>query len=82
MKRKRLNDIVLDPMCGSGTTCKMAVMLDRQFIGIDVSEEYCELSGRRVAAELAQPTLFNIDMLQEKGGDKQVNTTVQLEIEL
>ena len=33
-------DIVLDPMCGAGTTCKMAYLNNRNFIGIDMSEEY------------------------------------------
>jgi site-specific DNA-methyltransferase (adenine-specific) len=33
-------DVVLDPMCGSGTTCKMAYLNNRNFIGIDMSEEY------------------------------------------
>lgn len=33
-------DIVFDPMCGSGTTCKMAYLNNRNFIGIDMSEEY------------------------------------------
>lgn len=33
-------DIVFDPMCGSGTTCKMAWLNNRNFIGIDISEEY------------------------------------------
>lgn len=33
-------DIVFDPMCGSGTTCKMAYLNNRKFIGIDMSEEY------------------------------------------
>ena len=33
-------DIILDPMCGSGTTCKMAWLNKRNFIGIDISEEY------------------------------------------
>ena len=33
-------DIILDPMCGSGTTCKMAYLNKRNFIGIDMSEEY------------------------------------------
>ena len=33
-------DIVLDPMCGAGTTCKMAWLNNRNFIGIDMSEEY------------------------------------------
>ena len=34
------NDIVFDPMCGSGTTCKEAYLLHRNFIGVDMSEEY------------------------------------------
>ena len=33
-------DIILDPMCGAGTTCKMAWLNKRNFIGIDMSEEY------------------------------------------
>lgn len=41
-------DLVLDPMCGSGTTLKMAKSLGRQYIGFDISEEYCELSRKRV----------------------------------
>ena len=42
-------DIVLDPMCGSGTTCKMAKLNGRDYIGIDIAEEYVELARRRVA---------------------------------
>lgn len=41
-------DVVLDPFCGSGTTCKMARMYGRHYIGIDISEEYCELARRRL----------------------------------
>lgn len=44
-------DIVFDPMCGSGTTCKMAKQLGRNFIGIDISEEYCEIAKQRINAE-------------------------------
>ena len=33
-------DIVFDPMCGAGTTCKMAWLNNRKFIGVDCSEEY------------------------------------------
>lgn len=33
-------DIVFDPMCGSGTACKMAYFHNRKFIGIDMSAEY------------------------------------------
>ena len=45
-------DLVLDPMCGSGTTCKMAQLLDRNFIGIDVSEEYCKIARERIKQKL------------------------------
>ena len=35
-------------MCGSGTTCKMAKLNGRNYIGIDIAEEYVELARRRV----------------------------------
>jgi len=41
-------DLVLDPMCGSGTTCVAAKLLGRNYIGIDVSAEYCALAEMRV----------------------------------
>lgn len=41
-------DIVLDPMCGSGTTCKMAQINNRNYIGIDISKEYCEIARNRI----------------------------------
>ncbi len=47
-------DVVLDPMMGSGTTGKMAVLTGRQFIGIDTSDEYVELAQRRIANEQQQ----------------------------
>jgi len=43
------NDIVLDPMCGSGTTCKMAKRLNRRYIGIDTSEKYCQNARDRIS---------------------------------
>lgn len=42
-------DVVLDPMCGSGTTGKMALLNNRKFIGIDISKEYIELTKERIA---------------------------------
>lgn len=41
-------DIVLDPFVGSGTTAKMATLNGRNYIGIDISDEYCELARKRV----------------------------------
>ena len=43
-------DIVLDPMCGSGTTCKMAKLNKRNYIGIDCSVEYCSIARERLFA--------------------------------
>jgi len=41
-------DIVLDPMCGSGSTLVAADILVRSFVGIDISQEYCDLSQKRL----------------------------------
>ena len=41
-------DIILDPMCGSGTTLKMAKLNDRNYLGIECSKEYWEIAKRRV----------------------------------
>jgi site-specific DNA-methyltransferase (adenine-specific) len=41
-------DVILDPMCGSGTTLKMAKMNNRNFIGIDINEIYVTLSEQRI----------------------------------
>ena len=45
-------DIVLDPMCGSGTTLKMAKQLGRNYIGIEISPEYCEIAKDRLRQEV------------------------------
>ena len=42
-------DVVLDPFVGSGTTCKMAKKNNRNYIGIDISEEYCALARQIIA---------------------------------
>jgi len=41
-------DVVFDPMCGSGTTCKMALKNNRFYIGCDISKEYVELTKERL----------------------------------
>jgi len=46
------NDLVFDPMNGSGTTTKMAKLLGRNFIGIEISEKYCEIARQRLRQEV------------------------------
>jgi len=41
-------DIVFDPMNGSGTTCISALKLGRNYIGVDISDEYCEIARKRI----------------------------------
>jgi len=41
-------DTILDPMAGSGTTCKMAKLNNRNYIGIEISEEYVDICNKRI----------------------------------
>ena len=42
------NDIVLDPFAGSGTSLVAAEILDRRWIGIELSKNYCEIARSRI----------------------------------
>ena len=50
-------DIVLDPFLGSGTTALAAIEANRQYIGIELMEQYADLARRRVKALLDEPQL-------------------------
>ena len=55
------DDIVFDPMCGSGTTCKMALLNNRRYIGCDISEDYVKIAKQRIEESIRQTTfLLNI----------------------
>ncbi len=43
-----VKSIVLDPFCGSGTTGVAAIQQDREFIGIDLNKNYCDIAKKRV----------------------------------
>jgi len=51
-------DLVYDPFTGSGTTLKMAHLQKRQWIGSEISEEYCKLAQKRIQPYLDQQKLF------------------------
>jgi site-specific DNA-methyltransferase (adenine-specific) len=48
------NDIVLDPFNGSGTSCVAAVVHDRRWVGIELSENYCEIAKQRIQSFVDQ----------------------------
>ena len=41
-------DVVMDPMCGSGQTTKVAKSLGRSFVGADIRREYVSLAKKRL----------------------------------
>lgn len=44
----RPGDLVFDPFCGAATTCKMALLGHRRYLGFEVHEPYYELAQRRM----------------------------------
>ncbi len=46
-----LGDVVLDPFVGSGSTCVAAALNGRHFVGYDISQEYVDLSWKRIREE-------------------------------
>lgn len=52
-----VDDLVLDPFMGSGTTLVAASRLRRRFVGYDLDTDYIELARRRVADEGAPPSV-------------------------
>jgi len=51
-------DTVLDPFIGSGTTAVAASQLGRDYIGIDINEEYCKVARKRLMQ--TQPRLLEL----------------------
>lgn len=43
-----VGDIIYDPFCGSGTTCKMAKINNRNYIGSEISKDYYDIGINRL----------------------------------
>jgi len=52
-------DVVYDPFMGTGSTGEVALRSGRNFIGSEMSEEYCKIANKRLVPFLAQLDLFN-----------------------
>jgi len=53
----KIDDLVLDPFIGSGTTAVAAKNSKRKYVGIDIAEEYCDISEKRLSQ--TQPRLLD-----------------------
>jgi site-specific DNA-methyltransferase (adenine-specific) len=47
-------DTILDPFCGSSTTGFSAVLLNRKYVGIELEDEYLQLSVNRLKEAVAK----------------------------
>lgn len=52
--------VILDPFMGSGTTAISAMNFDRNYIGIDISPEYCKMAEERIKGHAPQGWLISI----------------------
>jgi DNA modification methylase len=52
------NDLVYDPFMGSGTTAKMSILLDRNWIGSELDSTYTDICNRRLQGIVKQSSLF------------------------
>lgn len=50
-------DLVYDPMMGSGTVGKGAILTKRNYVGSEISEEYCNISRQRLQINKEQATV-------------------------
>ena len=45
---------ILDPFCGSSTTGVATILLNRKYVGIDLDDEYLQLSVKRLKEALTK----------------------------
>ena len=58
-----VNDLILDPFLGSGTTLIACGQENRRGIGVEIDEEYCELAKKRIISEVSSHPWRQTDIL-------------------
>ena len=53
-------DFVLDPFLGSGTSIAVAAKLQRRYLGLDISQDYCLIAARRLEMAMEDPKIQGI----------------------
>jgi DNA modification methylase len=53
------DDLVYDPFMGSGTTAKMSILLDRNWVGSELDSTYSDICNRRLEGIVKQTSMFD-----------------------
>jgi site-specific DNA-methyltransferase (adenine-specific) len=59
------NDIILDPFMGSGTSAVAAEILERRWLGIELSENYCNIARERIEMVKKERSRLEIEINKE-----------------
>jgi site-specific DNA-methyltransferase (adenine-specific) len=59
------NDIILDPFMGSGTSAVAAEVLDRRWVGIELSSDYTEIARKRVQSFIDSKKQTKLELKEE-----------------
>jgi len=68
-----VNDTVLDPFCGTGTTMISAMQFGRNSIGIELDEKYSQMAAKRLYESINLLDATEIKILRSKINDKGKN---------
>jgi site-specific DNA-methyltransferase (adenine-specific) len=58
-------DVVLDPFCGSGSTCLAAIKGGRHYIGYDNQDEYVKLAEKRIREYRCQRSAIRLQLFEQ-----------------
>ncbi len=61
-----VEDTVLDPFLGSGSTLIACALLNRKGIGVEIDEKYCRLAKKRITSELSVKELTSEILLNKR----------------